>query len=136
VSTTPIGIRLRKKSGTLELRYADGSMFELPAEFLRVFSPSAEVKGHGKGREILQSGKRNVRMTAIEAIGQYAIRLTFDDSHDSGIYSWDYLSQLCAHQQSLWQDYLERLRQAGACRDALPADTQVISIVDPGANQR
>jgi DUF971 family protein len=136
VSTTPTGIRLRKKSGTLELRYADGSVLELSAEFLRVFSPSAEVKGHGKGQEILQSGKRDVRMTAIEAVGQYAIRLTFDDGHDSGIYSWDYLSELGAHQLSLWQDYLNRLHQARASRDALPADTQVISIVDPGAKQR
>jgi DUF971 family protein len=139
MSTTPAGIRLRKKAGVLELTYQDGSVYELPAEFLRVFSPSAEVKGHGKGQEVLQTGKRHVRMTDIETIGQYAIRLTFDDGHNSGIYSWDYLHELCTHQQDLWQRYLNRLHEAGASRDALPPDTQVISIVnlnttDPNRN--
>lgn len=132
--TVPADIRLRKKSGLLELHYDDGTRFELTAELLRVLSPSAEVKGHGKGQEVLQTGKRNVQMTAIEAIGQYAIRLSFDDGHDSGIYSWDYLYQLGERQQVLWQQYLDRLQQAQASRDALPAGTQAIKIVDPTRN--
>ncbi len=130
----PTDIRLRRKSGLLELQYSDGTRFELPAELLRVFSPSAEVKGHGKGQEVLQTGKRHVKMTAIEAIGQYAIRLSFDDGHDSGIYSWDTLYDLGARQAELWQQYLTRLQQAGASRDALPAGTQAIKIVDPTRN--
>lgn len=130
----PTDIRLRKKSGLLELHYSDGTRFELPAELLRVYSPSAEVKGHGKGQEVLQTGKRHVQITAIEAIGQYAIRLSFDDGHDSGIYSWDTLYDLGERQQELWQQYLTRLQQAQASRDALPADTQAIKIVDPTRN--
>lgn len=131
VSVQPTGIKLRRKSGVLELSYADGKLFTLTAEMLRVFSPSAEVKGHGKGREVLQTGKRNVGLTGIEAIGQYAIRLSFDDGHNSGIFSWDYLYQLVTRKDALWQDYLHKLQAAGASRDALPADTQVIKIVDP-----
>ena len=127
----PVGIRLRRKSGLLELTYADGSTCVLPAELLRVYSPSAEVKGHGKGQEVLQSGKRHVAMTDIEAIGHYAIRLTFDDGHSPGIYSWEYLYRLATEKDALWQQYLDRLQAAGASRDALPADTQVIKIVDP-----
>ena len=134
LNKVPTDIRLRKKSGLLELHYDDGTRFELPAELLRVYSPSAEVKGHGKGREVLQTGKRNVQMTAIEAVGQYAIRLSFDDGHDSGIYSWDYLYQLGQQQDTLWQQYLERLQQAQASRDPLPAGTQAIKIVDPTRN--
>lgn len=133
-SPVPTDIRLRKKSGLLELQYSDGTRFELPAELLRVYSPSAEVKGHGKGREVLQTGKRQVRMTAIEAVGQYAVRLSFDDGHDSGIYSWDTLFELGERQQELWQQYLSRLQQAQASRDALPAGTQAIKIVDPTRN--
>lgn len=127
----PTGIRLRRKSALLELTYADGKVYELTAEMLRVFSPSAEVKGHGKGQEVLQTGKSNVGLTGIEAMGHYAIRLSFDDGHDSGIFSWDYLYQLATHKEQLWQDYLDKLHAAGASRDALPADTQVIKIVDP-----
>lgn len=132
-STTaqPVGVRLRRKSGVLELTYADGSVYELSAEMLRVFSPSAEVKGHGKGQEVLQTGKSKVGLTDVEAMGHYAIRLSFDDGHNSGIYSWDYLYQLVTHKKQLWQDYLDKLQAAGASRDALPADTQVIKIVDP-----
>lgn len=131
MSLQPVSIRLRRKSGVLELSYDDGSSFALPAELLRVYSPSAEVKGHGKGQEILQTGKRHVALSGIEAMGHYAVRLAFDDGHNSGIYSWEYLYQLAHQQQQLWQDYLDRLRAAGASRDALPADTQVINIVDP-----
>jgi DUF971 family protein len=131
MSHQPTGIKLRRKSGLLELTYADGSVHELSAELLRVFSPSAEVKGHGKGQEVLQTGKSKVGLTGIEAMGNYAVRLSFDDGHNSGIFSWDYLYQLITHKEQLWQDYLDRLNAAGASRDALPADTQVIKIVDP-----
>lgn len=127
----PVSIRLRRKSGLLELGYADGSVHQLTAEMLRVFSPSAEVKGHGKGQEVLQTGKRQVGLTGIESMGHYAIRLSFDDGHNSGIFSWDYLYQLVTQKEQLWQDYLNKLQAAGASRDALPADTQVINIVDP-----
>ena len=130
----PTDIQLRKKSGLLVLQYADGARYELPAELLRVYSPSAEVKGHGIGREVLQTGKRQVQMTGIEAIGQYAVRLSFDDGHDSGIYSWELLRDLGEHQQERWQQYLTRLQQAQASRDALPAGTQAIKIVDPDRN--
>jgi DUF971 family protein len=127
----PTGIRLRRKSALLELTYADGRVFELPAELLRVYSPSADVKGHGKGQAVLQVGKRNVGLSGIEAMGNYAIRLDFDDGHNSGIFSWDYLYLLATQQQSVWQDYLNRLEAAGKSRDALPAGTQVINIVHP-----
>ncbi len=127
----PTAVRLRRKSAVLELSYADGKVYELPAEFLRVYSPSAEVRGHGKGQAVLQTGKRQVNLSGAEAMGHYGIRLLFDDRHDSGIYSWDYLYELSTQQATLWQDYLDRLQAAGASRDALPADTQVITIVDP-----
>lgn len=125
----PIDIKLHRKSATLELIYADGSALTLSAEFLRVHSPSAEVRGHGKGQETLQTGKRHVQITQVEAVGNYAIKLSFDDGHDSGIYSWSYLLQLGRDQDTLWQDYLARLSAAGASRDTLPADTQVITIM-------
>tara|TARA_R100001039_G_C1850028_1_gene110176 strand:- start:2272 stop:2724 length:453 start_codon:yes stop_codon:yes gene_type:complete len=130
----PTDIHLRRKSGLLSLQYSDGTRFELPAELLRVYSPSAEVKGHGEGREVLQTGKRNVLITGIEAIGQYAVRLDFDDGHHAGIYSWELLYDLGTHQQERWQQYLTRLQQAQASRDALPAGTQAIKIVDPDRN--
>tara|TARA_R110002072_G_scaffold284396_4_gene448617 strand:+ start:84645 stop:85040 length:396 start_codon:yes stop_codon:yes gene_type:complete len=123
----PTSIRLRKTSNVLELGYADGTCYTLPAELLRVYSPSADVQGHGKGQEVLQHGKRHVRMTGIEAVGHYAVQLTFDDGHNTGIYSWDYLYQLGTRQDELWQDYLDRLAKAGRLRD----DAQVITIVDP-----
>lgn len=133
MAPVPVGIRLRKKTAALELTYADGQVYLLPAELLRVYSPSAEVKGHGAGQSVLQTGKSEVQLTDIEAMGRYAVRLVFDDGHDSGIYSWDYLYQLCTGQESLWQTYLQRLQQAGASRHPLPADTQVINIIDPAA---
>jgi len=125
---TPTAIELHKKSGQLELAYADGQHFRLSAEFLRVHSPSAEVRGHGSGQEVLQTGKRDVAISAIRPVGSYAIRLDFSDGHNSGIYSWPYLHELCLQQDALWQEYLGKLEQAGASRDALPADTQVIKI--------
>lgn len=113
----PTEITLHKKSRMLELRFDDGSHFQLPAEFLRVYSPSAEVRGHGPGQETLQTGKRNVEITALEAVGNYAVQPTFSDGHSSGIYSWDVLHYLGANHDALWADYLERLEKAGASRD-------------------
>lgn len=130
----PAGIRLRRKSAVLKLSYADGTVHELPAELLRVYSPSAEVRGHGHGQAVLQTGKRLVGLTGAEPMGNYGIRLMFDDGHHSGIFSWDYLYRLVSQREALWQDYLDRLQAAGASRDALPADTQVITIVDPARN--
>ena len=109
-TTTPTDIRLHRKSGILELVYQDGTTVELSAEFLRVHSPSAEVRGHGKGQEVLQTGKKHVKINEVEPIGNYAIRLIFDDKHDSGIYSWDYLKELGDNQQQYWSDYLAKLR--------------------------
>ncbi|WP_018947289.1 gamma-butyrobetaine hydroxylase-like domain-containing protein [Thioalkalivibrio sp. AKL17] len=109
----PTDIQLHQKSRILELRYADGSHFELPCEFLRVYSPSAEVRGHGPGQEVLQVGKEDVNITAIEPVGNYAVKLVFSDGHDTGIYDWDYLYKLGTEQERLWQDYMERLHQAG-----------------------
>lgn len=113
----PTEITLHKKSRLLELKFDDGSHYQLPAEFLRVWSPSAEVRGHGPGQETLQTGKRNVEITALEPVGNYAVQPTFSDGHSSGIYSWDLLHNLGANQEALWADYLERLENAGASRD-------------------
>lgn len=124
----PTEIKLHRKSATLELTYAERGPVILSAEFLRVHSPSAEVRGHGRGQEVLQTGKRYVAIKHIESVGNYAIKLSFDDGHDSGIYSWDYLLELGENEGSLWQDYLAKLQQAGQTREPLPADTQVIQI--------
>lgn len=117
--TTPIptGITLHSKSRILELAFGDERKFSLSFEFLRVYSPSAEVRGHGAGQEVLQVGKRDVTITGLEPVGNYAIRPTFSDGHDSGLYSWDYLYMLCECQEEMWHEYLERLSQAGASRD-------------------
>ena len=111
----PTRIKLNKSSKTLELGYADGQQFSLPAEFLRVHSPSAEVQGHGN--PVLQYGKINVGLTDVQPAGNYALKLTFDDGHDSGIFTWTYLQQLGSQQASMWQNYLEQLRAAGRSRD-------------------
>lgn len=124
----PTQVKLHRKSATLELVYSNGASSVLSAEFLRVHSPSAEVRGHGRGQEVLQTGKRNVSIATLEPVGNYALKLSFDDGHDSGIYSWDYLRDLAANQERLWKTYLNRLREARASRDPLPADTQVITI--------
>ncbi|MEE2654002.1 MULTISPECIES: DUF971 domain-containing protein [Spongiibacter] len=124
----PQQIKLHKKSRLLELRYADGSHYQLSCEFLRVFSPSAEVRGHGRGQEVLQTGKLNVEIRDIIAVGNYAIQLVFDDGHDSGIYSWRYLRELGENHQTLWEGYLAELRAANASRDP---DEQVVTLVDP-----
>jgi DUF971 family protein len=115
---TPTEIKLHQKSRVLEISYSDGSRFELPYEFLRVYSPSAEVRGHGPGQEVLQSGKKNVDILSLEPVGSYAVQPHFSDRHSTGIYSWEYLYDLGTHRQSLWQDYLKRLEAAGARREA------------------
>lgn len=114
----PTGITLHQKSQLLEISFADGKTFRLPAEFLRVHSPSAEVRGHGPGQEVLQVGKKDVQIAAIEPVGQYAIQLRFSDGHDTGIYSWDLLYDYGEREQVMWQQYLGRLKEAGASRDA------------------
>lgn len=107
----PTNIHLHQKSRFLEITFSD-EVFKLPCEYLRVYSPSAEVKGHGPGQEVLQTGKENVNIVAIEPVGNYAIRLIYSDSHNSGLYSWDYLYELGAQRLEKWQDYLTRLEQA------------------------
>jgi DUF971 family protein len=109
----PTEIKLHRRSRELEIAFADGKRFHLPAELLRVYSPSAEVKGHGPGQEVLQVGKENVAIERIEPVGQYAIRLCFDDGHDTGLYDWRLLYELGDGQPEHWQDYLERLEDAG-----------------------
>ena len=111
----PTDIKLHKASKTLSLKYASGEEFHLPAEFLRVHSPSAEVQGHGK--PILQFGKIAVGLSKVEPAGQYALKLTFDDGHDSGLFTWEYLYQLGVRQEDLWNDYLAELKAAGKTRD-------------------
>ena len=111
----PSAINLHKASKTLTLKYPSGEEYHLPAELLRVHSPSAEVQGHGK--PILQFGKINVGLLKIEPAGQYALKLTFDDGHDSGLFTWDYLYELGKRQDELWQDYLAELKAAGKSRD-------------------
>ncbi|MEZ5614575.1 MAG: DUF971 domain-containing protein [Rhodocyclaceae bacterium] len=116
----PTEIKLHQKSRMMELTFGDGSRFELPYELLRVYSPSAEVRGHGPGQETLQVGKRDVEIVQIEPVGAYAVKPVFSDGHDSGLYSWDYLYGLGANRDRLWQEYLDRMQEAGASRD--PAD--------------
>jgi len=116
----PTEIKLHQASRILELAFSDGSSFRLPYEFLRVYSPSAEVRGHGPGQETLQTGKREVTIAEVDAVGHYAIRPKFSDGHDTGIYSWDYLYDLGVRHDELWQRYLQRLAAAGASRDQDP----------------
>lgn len=124
----PSKIKLHREDGSLTLAYATGESFTLSGEYLRVHSPSAEVRGHGPGQEILQDGKKGVRVTAATAAGNYALQLTFSDGHNSGIYSWDYLQELGDNYQSYWQRYLDALAKAGKSRDA---DVQVVQLLDP-----
>jgi len=116
-SPIPTEIKLHQQSKIMEVAFNDGSRFNLPFEYLRVFSPSAEVRGHGPGQEVLQVGKKNIDIKAIEPVGQYAVVLVFSDGHDSGIYSWDYLYDLGAKQDFYWQNYLRRMEEAGASRE-------------------
>jgi DUF971 family protein len=116
-SPQPSEIKLHQQSRVLEITYADGQSFRLPFEFLRVYSPSAEVRGHGPGQEVLQVGKKDVAIVAVEPVGAYAIQLKFSDGHDTGIYSWELLHEYGMRHDKMWQQYLERLRAAGASRD-------------------
>ena len=114
---TPTDIILHHQSRILEIAFDDGSRYKLPYEFLRVHSPSAEVRGHGTGQEVLQAGKQGVSILDAEPVGSYALKLTFDDGHDSGLYTWELLHELGKYQDALWHEYLRRLEEAGASRD-------------------
>src|SRR3989442_15097227 len=113
----PIEIKLHQKSRVMEISFSDGRSFKLPYEYLRVYSPSAEVRGHGPGQEVLQTGKRLVEMKSLEPVGSYAVQPVFSDGHGTGIYSWEYLYGLGENQERLWKEYLDKLAAAGASRD-------------------
>ncbi|OIN91367.1 MAG: hypothetical protein AUJ20_11105 [Comamonadaceae bacterium CG1_02_60_18] len=115
---TPQDITVHAQSRVLEVSFSDGAVFCIPFELMRVYSPSAEVAGHGPGQEVLQTGKREVTLSALEPVGNYAVQPTFSDGHDSGIYAWDYLYFLGSQQAQLWADYERRLKEAGVDRDA------------------
>jgi DUF971 family protein len=115
---TPTELAVRTQSRVLDIAFDDGARFSLPFELLRVYSPSAEVRGHGPGQETLQTGKRNVELTALEPVGNYAVQPHFSDGHDSGIYTWEYLYWLGSKQAELWEGYLQRLDAAGHGREA------------------
>jgi DUF971 family protein len=110
---TPTALTVHQKSRVLDISFDDGSAFSLPFELLRVYSPSAEVRGHGQGQEVLQLGKREVGISGVEPVGNYAIQPTFTDGHNTGLYSWDYLYKLGSEQSTLWADYMARLHAAG-----------------------
>jgi len=114
---TPTTVKFHKGAGSLELAYSDESRFTLSGEFLRVHSPSAEVRGHGPGEEVLQHGKNNVKISSLEAAGHYALLIHFDDGHNTGIYSWSYLKELCDQQEEYWEKYLSMLNDVGLSRD-------------------
>jgi DUF971 family protein len=114
----PTEIKLHQKSRVLEIAFADGASFRLSCEFLRVYSPSAEVRGHGPGQEVLQVGKKDVEITRVEPVGSYAVQLTFSDGHDTGIYSWELLHDYGRRQDEMWRHYLQRMEEAGASREA------------------
>lgn len=115
---TPQDLTVHSKSRVLEISFSDGKTFRIPFELMRVYSPSAEVQGHGPGQEVLQTGKRDVALAGLEPVGNYGVKPTFSDGHDSGIYTWDYLYQLGAQQERFWADYQARLQAAGVDRDA------------------
>jgi DUF971 family protein len=117
-SPTPLSLTLHQGSRVLEIGFSDGKSFRLPFELMRVYSPSAEVQGHGPGQEVLQTGKREVQINDVEMVGHYAIQPTFSDGHNSGIFSWSYLYELGSRQQEFWDRYLARLAEAGVDRDA------------------
>jgi DUF971 family protein len=118
---TPTALTVHQTTRVLEVAFSDGAHFKLPFELLRVYSPSAEVQGHGPGQEVLQTGKREVEIVALEPVGNYAVQPTFSDGHSSGLFAWDYLYYLGHQQDTLWRDYLARLDTAGATRDtAMP----------------
>jgi len=113
----PTEIKLHQKSRVLEISFSDGRAFRLPYEYLRVYSPSAEVRGHGPGQEVLQVGKQAVEIRTLDPVGSYAVQPVFSDGHATGIYSWDYLYELGQNQEKLWSKYLEKMKQAGASRE-------------------
>ncbi|RYE42950.1 MAG: DUF971 domain-containing protein [Hyphomicrobiales bacterium] len=117
-SPTPVSMTVHGQSRVLEIAFSDGASYRIPFELMRIYSPSAEVQGHGPGQEVLQTGKRDVDLIALEPVGNYAVQPSFSDGHDSGIFSWDYLYHLGADQAQLWADYEQRLAQAGVSRDA------------------
>ncbi len=125
---TPEEVKLHKHDGSLELRYADDQVIIFSAEFLRIHSPSAEVRGHGPGEEVLQHGKKYTKIIALEATGHYAILIEFDDGHNTGIYSWAYLRELHENHDTLWQLYLEKLNNAGQTRDP---EEKAVRFIDP-----
>jgi len=116
-SPTPTALTVHGQSRVLEISFSDGAVFKIPFELMRVYSPSAEVQGHGPGQETLQTGKREVTIEALEPVGNYAVKPVFSDGHQSGLFSWDYLYQLGAEQGRLWDDYFQRLQAAGVERD-------------------
>jgi DUF971 family protein len=119
---TPVSMTVHGRSRVLEISFSDGAQYRIPFELMRIYSPSAEVKGHGPGQEVLQTGKRNVDVVEVVPVGNYAIQPTFSDGHSSGIFSWDYLYLLGSQQERLWSEYDKRLAEAGADRDApMPA---------------
>ena len=124
----PTKIKLHKEDGSLSLEYSNGNHFTLTGEYLRIHSPSAEVRGHGKGQEVLQHGKKDIKITGLEPSGNYALQLTFSDGHDTGIYSWDYLYDLATNHNKHWQNYLTALHEAGKQREA---GVQVVQFTDP-----
>ncbi|MEO7159919.1 MAG: DUF971 domain-containing protein [Polaromonas sp.] len=117
-SPTPVALTVHSQSRILEIAFSDGAQFRIPFELMRVYSPSAEVQGHGPGQEVLQTGKREVNVVALEPIGNYAVKPVFSDGHESGLFTWDYLYHLGADQSQLWDDYHRRLQAAGVLRDA------------------
>ena len=117
-SPTPIALTVHSQSRVLEIAFSDGAAFRIPFELMRIFSPSAEVQGHGPGQEILQTGKRDVGIIALEPVGNYAVKPVFSDGHESGLFTWDYLYHLGADESRLWEDYKRRLQAAGVDRDA------------------
>jgi DUF971 family protein len=119
MSATPVEIRLRKELRLITVPFDDGTSYDLPFEYLRVFSPSAEVQGHGPGQGVLQTGKENVQVSSIEPVGHYAVRLIFDDGHDTGLFTWKHLYELGANQADNWQSYLDKLKAAGHVRQDL-----------------
>ena len=117
MSAAPTDITLHQKSRVLEIAFDDGRTFRLPYEYLRVYSPSAEVRGHGPGQEVLQTGKQSVEIRSVEAVGSYAVQPLFSDGHGTGIYSWEYLYELGENQEQRWNEYLAKLKAAGASRE-------------------
>jgi DUF971 family protein len=120
MSVQPVEIKLHQQSRVLEIAFSDGERYQLPYEFLRVYSPSADVSGHGPGQEVLQVGKKEVGVSEVVPAGSYAMQINFDDGHDTGLYTWEYLYQLGKDQAVLWQDYLDRMASVGASREPAP----------------